>query len=255
MKNSSMKPSPFKKFVFCSDLHGDMQDHDSVSALLKFTEKFNPDVRIFGGDLFDFRNIRMGAGPAEKQDSMMADVEAGLQFLSDFKPNVFLLGNHDERLWRVAETSTDGLMADYAKQGAKDISARCRKLKCKMIHYDASKGYYDLGPVRFVHGYASGIYASKKHAEVYSPDSGIVLHGHTHAIQYHSIAKLNGGAGMGVGCLATTDMEYNRHQTGRMLHQNGFAYGHVQGKDWNVFQAKRGRSGKWLTVKEIQLIG
>ena len=55
-----------KSFVFASDLHGDKQDYDAVGELLKFTEEFNPDVRIFGGDLFDFSPLMRSADTAEK---------------------------------------------------------------------------------------------------------------------------------------------------------------------------------------------
>lgn len=244
-----------KKFIYASDLHGDVQDWDTVQVLYDFAEVYKPQVRVFGGDLFDFRNIRRGAGPAERQDSMASDVECGLEFLGKFKPNVLLLGNHDKRLWDTARHHENGIVQDAAKAGVKAITNACRKIKCKIIEYNASKGYYDLGKVRFIHGFHTGIYASKKHAEVYSPASGIVLHGHTHAIQYHSIPRLKGGAGMGVGCLANTDMDYNKHQTGRMLHQNGFAYGYSDGSDWQAFQAKKGSNGKWRLAKELVTIG
>lgn len=244
-----------KTFVFASDLHGDHQDHKSVEALLKFCESFNPDIRVFGGDLFDFRNIRRGAGPLERQDSMTADVEAGMRFLSDFKPNVFLLGNHDKRLWDTARFSEHGMVSDAATQGVKDIEKKCRDLKCKIYPYVSNQGVYDIGKVRFVHGYHTGIYAAKKHAEVYSPSGGIVLHGHTHAIQYHSIARLNGGNGMSVGCLASLDMDYNVMNTGRMLHAHGFAYGYSDGKDWQVWQAKEGANGKWVMATNLITIG
>ena len=243
-----------KTFVYASDLHGDFQDHKTVDTLLKFCDSFNPDVRVFGGDLFDFRNIRRGAGPMERQDSMAADVEAGMQFLRDFKPHVFLLGNHDSRLWDTAKLHENGMVREAAQKGVSDITAKCRSLKCKMLPYESDKGFYDLGKVRFIHGYHTGIYATKKHAEVYSPTGGIVLHGHTHAIQYHSVARLNGGRGMGVGCLAQLHMDYNRHQTARMIHAHGFAYGYSDKKDWNVWQAKEGVNGKWVVAKELMTL-
>ncbi len=243
-----------KTFVFASDLHGDHQDHDAVDALFRFCDEFKPDIKIFGGDLFDFRNIRRGAGPAEKQDSMCADVEAGMEFLSKFRPSVFLLGNHDKRLWDTALYSEHGMISDAAALGVRDITRKCKSIKCKLYPYKSDKGVHSLGKVRFIHGYHAGIYATKKHAEIYSLEGGIVLHGHTHAIQYHSVPKLNGGTGMGVGCLAKTDMEYNVAQTGRMLHANGFAYGYVDKNDWQVWQARRGENGKWVVAKEILIL-
>ena len=214
-----------KTFVYASDLHGDFQDHKTVDTLLKFCDSFNPDVRLFGGDLFDFRNIRRGAGPMERQDSMAADVEAGMQFLRDFKPHVFLLGNHDSRLWDTAKFHENGMVRDAAQKGVRDITAKCRSLKCKMLPYESDKGFYDLGKVRFIHGYHTGIYA-----------------------------RLNGGRGMGVGCLAQLHMDYNRHQTARMIHAHGFAYGYSDKKDWNVWQAKEGVNGKWVVAKELMTL-
>ena len=241
-----------KTFVFCTDLHGDNQNRDAVAALLKFTDDlFRPDIRIFGGDLFDFRNIRKGVGAAERQDSMANDVDAGLEFLRAFKPNIFLLGNHDARLWETAKFHESGIVRDAAQNGVRDIEARCRQLKCKILPYESNKGFFDLGKVRFIHGYHTGIYATKKHAEIYSPPGGIVLHGHTHAIQLHSIPRLGGGRGMGVGCLARLDMDYNKSHTARMSHSHGFAYGYVDKKnDWEVYQAKKGGSG-WVVAKEL----
>jgi predicted phosphodiesterase len=243
-----------KKFIFATDLHGDHQDHDSVRALYEFSNLYKPDLRIFGGDLFDFRNIRRGAGAAEKQDSMYADVEAGMEFLGKWNPNHFLLGNHDKRLWDTARFSEYGMVSDAATQGVKDIEKKCRSIKCKMYPYKSNEGILTIGKVRFLHGYHAGIYATKKHAEIYAPEGGIVLHGHTHAIQYHSVPKLNGGSGMGVGCLAKLDMEYNVAQTGRMMHANGFAYGYIDKNDWQAWQARKGENGKWVVASGIQTI-
>ena len=243
-----------KKFVFATDLHGDHQDHESVEALHAFCEEYKPDVKVFGGDLFDFRNIRKGAGQAERQDSMAADVEAGMEFLSDFKPNVFLLGNHDKRLWDTAKYSESGIIQDAARMGVRDIERKCRSMKCRMFPYVANEGIYELGKIRFIHGYHSGIYATKKHAEIYAKEGGIVLHGHTHAIQYHSVPKLKGGHAMGVGCLANLNMEYNVTQTGRMLHAHGFAYGYIDKEHWEVWQARERSDGKWAIASGIKII-
>ena len=82
-----------KTFIFASDLHGDKQNPDAVEALLRHCDEFKPDVKIFGGDLFDFSPLMRGADMAEKNASMEADVEAGLDFLDKFRPNHFMLGN------------------------------------------------------------------------------------------------------------------------------------------------------------------
>ena len=116
--------SRLTKWVFSSDLHGDKQDADSVNAFLKFVKKYKPDVKIFGGDLFDFRAIRRGATAEEKADSMALDIELGLKFLGQYKPNVFLRGNHDERLWDQAKASFNGLSRDHAEEGVRSIETK-----------------------------------------------------------------------------------------------------------------------------------
>ena len=81
----------YRKFVAGFDLHGDMQDKEAVKKILDFTFKiFKPEVRIFGGDLFDFRCIRKGAGKAEQAESLMDDVAMGMDFLKEFRPHIYL---------------------------------------------------------------------------------------------------------------------------------------------------------------------
>lgn len=247
-----LNKSKLIKWVFSSDLHGDMQDGETVEAFLKFVKKFNPDVKIFGGDLFDFRAIRRGASQREKEDSMALDIQLGLEFLKKHRPNVFLRGNHDERLWDTAKYANDGLARDHAQEGVRQIEHQVRMLKCKMFPYDVNKGIYELGKLRFVHGYHAGINATKKHAEVFAESGGAVLHGHTHAIQGQSVVRHPECRGYAVGCLAQTEMEYNRHMTGRFLHQNGWAYGVVWKDGYEVMQARR-MGKKWLYSTNIEL--
>ena len=255
-----------KTFVYASDLHGDMQDHSAVEKLLSFCEDFKPDVRVFGGDVFDFRPLRKKAGVAERNESMMCDLEAGLEFLGKFRPNVLTLGNHDDRLWEISRDHENGILRDTAAAGVRSIEKKLRGFKCKIYQYGIPvnykrgkkqrrpQGFYNLGDVVMCHGYFAGVYATKKHAETFAPPGGICIHGHTHAIQYHSIARLGGGAGMSPGCLAQLDMPYNRRMPGRLIHAHGFCYGYVDGKDWQVFQARKSESGKWIVAKNLEAI-
>ena len=243
-----------KTFVFASDLHGDHQNSDAAEAVLRFCKTFQPDVRIFGGDLFDFTAIRRGASAKEKKVSMEMDVYAGIEFLNRFSPHMFLRGNHDERIWDLARFHELGLMQDIGSQAVKSITATCKKLRCKMLPYDSFKGVYELGNLRFIHGYHAGVYAAKKHAEVYAPPGGAVLFGHVHSIQASSMARHGGSHGYAVGCLANLNPEYNRHQTGKLMHEHGFAYGFVDKKHWQVFQAKPNKEGKWVVAKELMTL-
>ena len=55
-----------KKFLFASDLHGDLQESEAVDALFDFTKQWKPDIRVFGGDLFDLRPLRKNASKEER---------------------------------------------------------------------------------------------------------------------------------------------------------------------------------------------
>ena len=227
------------KWIYASDLHGDMQQGNVANELYEFTEKFKPDIKIFGGDLFDFRAIRRGATATERADSMALDVELGLEFLSKWRPNVFLRGNHDERLWDTAKYADDGLVRDHAQDGVRSITTKCKFIKCKMLPYNVNEGIYKLGKLTFIHGFHAGITATKRHAEIYSCEGGATIHGHTHSIQQASIARLGGAVGFGVGCLCQLNMEYNRHFTSRLMHAHGWAYGFATKDDYQVFQARK----------------
>lgn len=228
-----------KTFLFASDLHGDKQNPDAVEAMLKHCDELKPDVRVFGGDLFDFSPLMRSADSAEKNESMSADVEAGLEFLEKFQPNHFLLGNHDDRLWLTAKKSSIGIVRDTANMGIKDITNRCRRINCKMYPYDVEKGVLRMGKLTFLHGYYHGITATKRHAETFSQPGGLVVHGHIHSLQMHTIPRVGGGAGISAGCLATTRMEWNKAKVNRLAHECGWVYGEFSNKGWVAYMAKK----------------
>ncbi len=41
------------RFLFATDLHGDMQDTGAVAALHEFVKAWKPTIRVFGGDLLN----------------------------------------------------------------------------------------------------------------------------------------------------------------------------------------------------------
>lgn len=237
-----------KSFVFASDLHGDKQDHDAVEGLLKFTKEFDPDVRIFGGDLFDFSPLMKKADAAERNESMQADVEAGMEFLEKFQPHHFLLGNHDDRLWQTAEKHSIGIIRDTAKMGIKDIERKCRSMKCKMYPYDVEKGVLAMGKANFCHGYYHGITATKRHAETFAARGGVCVHGHIHSIQFHSIPRMGGGAGISGGCLCETAMDWNKAKVNRLSHETGWVFGYFSSTSWAAYPVRK-FNNEWLWPK------
>lgn len=244
----------WKKFIFATDVHGDEQDPGAIQVFHQFCDAWDPRrqaLRVMGGDLFDFRAIRRGASVEEQAESMQYDVDAGMMFLERFRPRVFLRGNHDERLWDLAETAT-GVKQDYAIRGCEDIERKLRGIRCSMLPYHKREGVYRVGHLKMLHGFHSGIYSARQHGLVY----GACLFGHIHCIQEHAIPGLERRVARSVGCLCKLDMPYNARHVNTLRQAHGFAYGLINERtgDYKVWQAEQTGS-EWLLPTDTMAIG
>jgi len=237
----------FSKFIFASDVHGDMLDLAANEALFMFINIWKPKIRVFGGDLWDFRPLRGKANEDERRESMAADFEAGMGWLDKFKPNYFLRGNHDERLWELA-AKDKGITSDYAQQGVMEIEKAMRRHKCAMLPYHKREGILRIGHLKMLHGFSSGVYAARQHALVYNS----CLFGHVHTIDEHSVPGLDRRVARSVGCLCKLDMDYNARTPTSLRHSHGFAYGIIDEKsgEYMVWQAES-VNGKWILPSDI----
>lgn len=236
------------RFIFATDIHGDQQCPTTIAALHAFTKDFKPDVKICGGDLWDMRPIRRGASPEERGESMRSDWEMGLDFLESWRPGIFLHGNHDTRLDRIAEGG-DGLLADYARQAIEERDEACHRLHCEQRPYHKTKGVYKIGDLSFLHGYSHGLYAARQHAINYRH----CVVGHLHTFDVSSAGGMDKAVGHLVGSLCCNDMPYNAAHVNTMRQENGWAFGYIQksGK-YSVHFAIKGDGGKFLLPSRIK---
>jgi UDP-2,3-diacylglucosamine pyrophosphatase LpxH len=244
----------WKRFICAFDVHGDMQDKAAVRVFHKFCEDhWKPHLKIMGGDLWDFRSMRKGASPEEQADRVTADFQAGNEFLSRFQPHVFLRGNHDERLWEMAErTQGNGLVIDYCLHAVYQIEADMRAMHCTMHPYDKRQGVYRVGALHVVHGFRSGITAAKATCMDYG---ACTLMGHIHAVDRWSAPGLDRRAGWASGALCQLDMGYNARQPNTLRQSNGFAYGQFNDKTgaFSLSLAER-INGEWsLNEKPLRM--
>ena len=238
-----------KRFIVLSDIHGDNQCSRSLAAALKFSEDFKPHIRVCAGDLFDARPLRMNASDDERRESMADDWGAGIRFLGDFRPHVLLLGNHDYRLYKHRDESSNGVVRDSCGEAIRDLENKCGRLKCQIFPYDARRGVYQMGPLKVVHGYFSGKYAAARHAETY----GRCLFGHDHSVSEFRATALDIRHARGIGCLCKLDLGYDDRTPGKLRHENGFAYGWINDKTGagDAFQA-RCVDGHWILPTGIK---
>jgi hypothetical protein len=237
----------WERFIAAFDSHGSEQDDASVEKFFKFSEQWKPKHRIMGGDLWNFPSLRKGASDDEKRLSLRDDLVAGKKFFNRFKPHVFLLGNHDSRLWNLA-LHGQGVMQDYAIEGVSEIEAMVKSHKCKQFPYHKRLGVYELGSLKVLHGYFAGLTAARRHAQVY----GSCLFGHTHSDDQASVESIEHKVGYATGCLCKLDQEYNSTHVGTLRQSHGFAYGvvNLSTGNFHLWKAKE-IEGKWMVPSDI----
>lgn len=239
--------SKWTRFQIGFDLHGDQQDAKAVNTFFEFADYWKPKIRIAGGDIFDFRPLRKGASDDERRESLREDFNAGKQWFEKFRPTHFLRGNHDERIYELAENGS-GIAADYAQEGVGRIKALVDSCKTKMLPYHKRNGLLQLGNLKVLHGFYCGVYAARQHALTY----GACLFGHIHAIDEHAIPGLDRRVARACGALCKLDLDYNSRQPNTLRQAHGFPYGLLNEKTGNyfVYQAES-IDGKWMLPSEF----
>jgi hypothetical protein len=235
------------KFMGGWDVHGDKQDPIANKVFFDFAEIWKPKIRVCGGDLFDFRPMRKGASADEQRESIQQDFKAGQEWFERFKPQHFIRGNHDERIYDVAQNGT-GIAQDFCYEKVGDIEKMVRKHKCRMLPYDKRHNILRIGHLKMLHGFSAGVFATRQTAMVY----GSCLFGHIHAIDTHAIPGLERRVAKAVGCLCRLDMDYNSRQPNTLRQAHGFPYGVVNDKTghYHVWQAEK-VGGRWLLATDI----
>ncbi len=229
-----------RKFCIVGDNHGSEIDPVCEAAFFKWLADWNPEIRIHSGDLLDLAALRNGASQEDKAKSMADDYKAGMSFAKRLftvgKTKVFLRGNHDERLWDLL-FKTEGVLRDFAEQKTREIERTLRGWGVRMLPYDARLGVFKIGKMQVIHGFKSGINATRQHATIYRN----VIHGHDHAQGIVPVENLDGPAlAMGTGCMCVIDMPYNARQCNKLRHQQGWVYGVLyEDGTYQAFQAKR----------------
>lgn len=235
--------------MFASDLHGALAHKATVKACLDFRENFKPEICVFGGDLFDLRALLRRATDEDRAQSIVEDVEAGMEFLRSYKCDVWLLGNHDYRIYALAD-SRDAVKAGLASKLIGEIESECASINTRMIPWGKRHGVYKMGHLTMAHGYASGVGAARKMALCY----GNVLFGHNHSIDRVSIETHSHVMGHCVGALCELDLDYNLGQLGALRHAHGWAYGISDTKTGAFYTCQaQNIDGKWFLPSDFKL--
>lgn len=242
-----------KRFLFGTDSHGDMICPETAKAFLEFADDFKPHVRVCGGDLIDARPLRKGASAEEASENMMADLDAAQVFLNQYFAGVecekvLTLGNHDHRIWELAQSSVAGIRAEYAFSLTQKLETKFAELGIQWLPYCVRKGRYQLGDLTFLHGYRHNIHCAKSHAEIF----GSCIFGHVHRFSSHALAHVDDVTAYSCGSLCKTELPYNYKICNSLSHENGWFFGVVNEKTgaWEAWPVKK-KGNEWLNPRTI----
>lgn len=223
----------WQRFSIAFDLHGNLRHRPTVAAFLRHVDDFKPHHKIIGGDVWDFAAWREGANDEEKRESVKDDFEAGLQFIDRFKPQAVLLGNHDARLWRVADRR-NGPASDLAREYVGRVAASARDLRCRLLPYD-KRTVLRVGPLNVLHGVYAGENAAKRHAQTYGP----CIFGHVHTGEMGSVPSIDHRLeAWSSPCLCDLNPKYADPKPGTLKWCNGWMLGEFRGKTYHVETAR-----------------
>ncbi len=238
--------SRLQRVVIMSDNHGDMADAPTLDAIEDFCTQFKPDHRIHLGDCFDLRALRNGADAQDKADGITADVEAGLSWLERYRPDVFMVGNHDFRLWDKAASRTDGVLRDACNLLIRDVEDATKGVVVKP--YDKRDGVHEWGDMRFIHGSFSNLHTAYKLASHYGKATMGHIHSSTGPVRFPHI---QGAVGYTCGASCRLSMGYNRTHVGTLRQNNGFMYGFRRRKFVQLFHVEPA-DGHWIYPTEFK---
>ena len=250
MKKQNQRFHPFnigkqwKKWMAVSCSHGDCIDADAMNAVLTFRDRFKPDTVIHLGDFVDMTAARSGAirdtNSSDHARIVADDLCAGIGFLQELAPQHVLYGNHEDRLFSLAN-SPNALLAHAATLVIQEIEEFARAKKIQLYPY-AIDSYAQLGDIKFSHGHMYNVAAIRDHAETL----GDCVIGHLHRVGMEKARNISYATGYCVGMLMEFMPNYAKGRRATLAWSQGFGYGYYSDTHTTVNLCERKRNTPWL---------
>lgn len=214
-----------KRFTAVSCSHGHLIHEGAAKEFLSFVADYKPHKRIHLGDAFDFSvlmkdSLRDGGG----DDSLM-DFAAGGDFLEQYRPNTWFVGNHEARPYELMDHHKS-CVRDLAQRIVNDIEGLAKSIKAELVPYSGvfnSSCVRRLGNTAFMHGYSFAQAAPRNHVLLTGMPT---VHGHTHSVDIQTSNQMGGPMGYAIGFLGDVEkMKYaaRKHKTASW--KLAYAYG------------------------------
>jgi hypothetical protein len=131
------------KFLYLPDPHGFAVDPKAWRVAMQFKKDYQPDRVVIGGDFMDLRALRKGACDDDLTEQVRPDFDKGIELLNESEATDVILGNHDDRLWQVANSS--GVASEFCKYLVEKLEWWARDRGIDLVPYRADS-YLELGP-------------------------------------------------------------------------------------------------------------
>jgi predicted phosphodiesterase len=221
-----------------------LADPEAIKSVLKFKERFKPDLVAHLGDFVDMSAFRAGArGTADESEPIEPDFDAGIKFLKQLRPQIVLCGNHEDRLWRM-QAHHSAIISDLAERIVRDIRRECDAMKARLIPYDY-KAHYLLADFRLMHGTFYNENACRDHAEAY----GNCIIAHTHKAGLARGRRVDNPLCVCVGTLSNVpNMDYAKNRRATLAWSNGLCFGMFDDKRCYPWLAEKSQDdkGEWV---------
>lgn len=226
-----MKPKPrtpsvthkWKHLLAVGCSHGDLADDEAIDAVLRFRDRWKPDWVAHLGDAFDTAAFRSGAkGTKDESRSISPDANRGLDFITKLRPNVFCVGNHEDRLYSL-RSHPNAVVSELAEVFVSAIEDRLRKVGCSVIvPYNVLQGYHEFAGYKWMHGFFYNEMACRDHAETW----GNCVHAHTHQAAMSKGRRADNPTAFCVGTLTSIpNMDYALRRRKTLAWCAGFVWG------------------------------
>lgn len=217
----------WRKFLACGCSHGHLADPKATGAILKFRQAWKPDQVWHLGDAVDLAAMRSGAqrdpDSGDRAQDMQDDLLAGLGFLQELEVTKYFLGNHEDRLHRLAH-SPNAVVSYAAGAVLGHMADAMRKLKAEIVPYAGLRpeACRQLGDTLFLHGSLYNMQAARDTSEALSSNCVFV---HTHKVAVERARTQKPFTGYNAGCSVRLDVEYAKNNRSTLSWCHGFAWG------------------------------
>jgi len=214
-----------EKILFIPDCHIPYHDAMAFDLVMKVGKVFKPDHVIIGGDFADFYAVSSHDKNPERANQLEDEVHQVIEKLQEVKKigaknNVFIAGNHEDRLTRY--------LMQKAPELHKTITIpKLLALKENGFHYVPYKSDYELGKLFVTHDTGkAGVNAHKQALDAYQ--TNIVIN-HTHRMGYVILGDARGNKHVGamfgwLGDTKSIDYMHNINMNKDWTHGFGIGY-------------------------------